>query len=82
MKSWIDQQKNIIDFALSSLLRKRGKVAALVSVYTLIVFLFGSVMFFTHSIKKEASLILKDAPEMVLQRAGCFSTNRPSSAWN
>jgi len=68
MKSWIEHQKNIIDFALSSLLRKKGKVAALAFVYTLIVFLLGSVMFFTHSIKKEASLILKDAPEMVLQR--------------
>jgi len=68
MNNWIEQEKNIIDFALSSLLRKKGKVAALVFVYTLIVFLLGSVMFFTHSIKKEASLILKDAPEMVLQR--------------
>jgi ABC-type lipoprotein release transport system permease subunit len=69
MKNWIDQQRNIIDFALSSLLRKKGKIVALVFVYSLIVFLFGSVMFFTHSVKKEASLILKEAPEMILQRA-------------
>ncbi len=41
---------------------------ALVFVYTLVVFLLASVVFFTHSLKKEASIILKGAPEMVVQR--------------
>jgi ABC-type lipoprotein release transport system permease subunit len=68
MRSWIEQQKNLIDFTLSSLLRRKGKNAGLVFVYSVIVFVLASVVFFTHSIKKEASLILKDAPEMVVQR--------------
>ncbi len=69
MESWIERQKKILDFTLSSLLRRKRKNAALVIVYTLVVFVLASVLFFTHSIKKEASIILKDAPEMVIQRS-------------
>jgi ABC-type lipoprotein release transport system permease subunit len=64
----IDAQRNILDFTLSSLLRRKGKNAALALVYTLVVFLLASVMFFTHSIRKEAALILKETPEMVVQK--------------
>jgi ABC-type lipoprotein release transport system permease subunit len=66
--SWLGKQRNIIDFTLSSLLRRRGKLAALTMVYTLVVFLLASVLFFTHAIKREAATILKDAPEIVVQR--------------
>jgi ABC-type lipoprotein release transport system permease subunit len=66
--SRIEAQRNILDFTLSSLLRRKRKNAALMLVYTLVVFLLASVMFFTHSIRKEASLVLKDAPEMVVQK--------------
>lgn len=65
---WIEKQKNIIDFTLSSLLRRKGKNIALVVVYSVIVFLLASVMFFTTSIKREAAFILRDAPEMMVQR--------------
>ena len=68
MGKWIERQRNVIDFTLSSLLRRKGKNAALVSVYTLVVFLLASVMLFTHSIREEASLILKGSPEMIVQR--------------
>ena len=68
MESSIERQRNILDFTLSSLLRRKGKNAALISVYTLVVFMLASVVFFIHSIKKEASIILQDAPEMVVQR--------------
>ena len=68
MEKWIERQRNIIDFTLSSLLRRKGKNVALVCVYTFVVFLLASVMFFIYSIKKEASIILKDAPEMVIQK--------------
>jgi ABC-type lipoprotein release transport system permease subunit len=68
MEKWIERQRNIIDFTLSSLLRREGKNAALISVYTLVVFLLASVVLFTHSIREEASLILKGSPEMIVQR--------------
>lgn len=66
--NWIEKQKNMIDFTLSSLLRRKGKNVALIVVYTLVVFMLASVMLFTHAIKREASLILKDAPQMMVQR--------------
>ena len=68
MRSWIERQKKILDFTLSSLLRRKGKNGALLSVYILIVFILASVMFLTYALKREASLILKDAPEMIVQR--------------
>jgi ABC-type lipoprotein release transport system permease subunit len=68
MASWIEKQRSILDFTLTSLLRRKAKNISLFLVYTLVVFMLGSVMFFTQAMKREASLILKGAPEMVVQR--------------
>jgi cell division protein FtsX len=68
MAGWIDRQKNVLDFTLSSLLRRKGKNLALLAVYTLLVFLMASVMLATSAIRKEASAVLREAPEMVVQR--------------
>lgn len=68
MQIWIEKQRNIIDFTLSALSRRKGKNLALMLVYILLVFLLASVMFFTHALKKEASLLLENAPEIVVQR--------------
>jgi ABC-type lipoprotein release transport system permease subunit len=65
---WIEKQRNILDFALSSLLRRWGKNLALVIVYTLIVFILASIFFLTQSIKREASIVLQGSPEIVVQR--------------
>ena len=64
---WLEKQRNIIDFTLSSLLRRKTKNLALMLVYTLVVFVLASVMFFAGAIKKEASLILKGSPEIIVQ---------------
>jgi len=64
----IEKQRYIIDFTLSSLVRRKGKNAALLVVYTLVVFLLASVMFFTQALRKEAAAVLADAPELVVQR--------------
>lgn len=65
---WLEKQRNIIDFTLSSLLRRKTKNIALMAVYTVIVFVLASVMFFSHSIKREASIILQGSPEIIVQR--------------
>lgn len=64
----IERQRSIIDFTLSSLWRRKGKNSALVLVYTLIVFVLASVMFFTHALRIEAARILKGAPDIIVQR--------------
>src|SRR4030042_3322449 len=65
---WINRQRNILDFTLSSLLRRKGKNVALLAVYTFIVFILASVVFLTSSLKKEACLVLQDSPEIIVQR--------------
>jgi len=65
---WIEKQRNILDFTLGSLLRRRGKSLALLIVYSLVIFMLASVIFFTHAIKKEAAVVLEGAPEMIVQR--------------
>ena len=65
---WIEKQRNIIDFALSSLLRRWGKNLVLLAVYTVIVFILASIFFFTTSIKREASIVLQGSPEIVVQK--------------
>lgn len=62
------KHRNILDFALSSLWRRKGKNLALLVVYTLVVFLTASLVFFTQALKREARLILAHAPDMVVQR--------------
>lgn len=68
LRVWAARQRNILDFTLSSLLRRKGKNLALLLVYTLVVFLLASVMFFTHALRKEASLLLQGAPDVVVQK--------------
>jgi ABC-type lipoprotein release transport system permease subunit len=75
MEPWIERQKNILDFTLSSLLRRKGKNLALIFVYAFIVFMLGSVLFFTHALKREASIILQEAPEMIVQRTSAGRHN-------
>lgn len=68
MTGWIEKQQRMIDFTLSALLRRKGKNIALLAVYTIVVFVLGSAVFFTHALKQEASLVLKGTPEIVVQR--------------
>ncbi len=65
MPTWLLRQKYLIDFTLSSLLRRRAKNLGLLLVYTLIVFVLASVMLFTHALRQEAALVLEGAPEIV-----------------
>ena len=68
MKAFLLKQRYLIDFTLSSLLRRTGKNLGLLLVYTLIVFLLASVMLFTHALRSEARQVLEGSPEIILQR--------------
>jgi ABC-type lipoprotein release transport system permease subunit len=63
-----ERQRNILDFTLSSILRRKARSAALLLLYALVVAVLASVLFFTGAVRREAALLLKDSPEMVLQR--------------
>jgi cell division protein FtsX len=68
MANAFERQRHILDFTIASLLRRKGKNSALLLLYTLIIFLLASVIFFTHALKREAALVLQEAPEIIVQR--------------
>ena len=68
MTTWIEKQRHILDFTLSSLFRRPGKNLSLLLVYTALVFILASLMFLTHALKREATLALANAPDVVVQR--------------
>ena len=65
---WWRRQRAFLDFCLSALLRRKVKNGALLFGYALIIFLLTSVLFFAGALRKEATAVLQDAPEMVVQR--------------
>ena len=54
MKTLLNRHGNILDFALSSLLRRKTKNLSLLVVYTLIVFIIASLIFFVQAMRREA----------------------------
>jgi ABC-type lipoprotein release transport system permease subunit len=68
MNNAIERHKNILELSLSSLLRRKTKNLSLLVIYTLIVFAIASLLFFLSALKREAAFVLKDAPDMVVQR--------------
>lgn len=59
---------NVLDFTLQSLLRRKFKNLGILLVFTLIVFITGSILFLSYSFKQEAMLILKGSPELIVQK--------------
>src|SRR3989304_4371446 len=64
----IKKHRNILDYTLLSLLRRRFKNIGVILVFTFVIFIVGSILFLSYSFKREAQLILKGSPEIVVQR--------------
>jgi ABC-type lipoprotein release transport system permease subunit len=68
MSKTIERQLHLVDFTIGSVLRRKGKNAALLLVYTLVIFALASVLFFTRALRTQAASVLKNAPEIIVQR--------------
>ena len=68
MKTFLERQKYLIDFTLSSLLRRKAKNLGLLLIYTLLVFIFSSLLLMSHALRQEAVLLLQDTPAIIVQR--------------
>lgn len=68
MKRAFERHLNILDFTLASLLRRKGKNLSLLAMYLLVIFMLASLQFFVTALKREAAIILSDAPDIVVQR--------------
>ncbi len=58
----------LLEYALFSLLRRKGKTFSLVVVYAFTLAVLASILFLTHALKTEAAAVLATAPDLVVQR--------------
>lgn len=68
MPRWLERHRFILDYTLSSLLRRKGKNLSLLLVYAVVVFALASVLFYTRAVSQQAAAALRGAPEVVVQR--------------
>ncbi len=68
MNTWIERQRGLVDFTVANLGRRKGRNLGLFLAYALVVFLLASVVLFGDGLRREARLLLADAPELVVQR--------------
>ncbi len=78
--SWFERQKNIIDYSLQSLLRRRSKNILILIIFILLVFAVSSVLFITESLTQEMMITSNDLPDITVQRiVGGRQANVPAS---
>jgi lipoprotein-releasing system permease protein len=58
----------ILEYALSSFLRRKYKNLSLVAVYAFLISVLASILFLTHSLRTEADKMFIDAPALVVQK--------------
>ena len=58
----------ILEYALSSLWRRRKKNLALLTIYSLVVAFFASTLFFTSALREQSRLVIRPLPELWLQK--------------
>ncbi|MEW6290517.1 MAG: ABC transporter permease [Thermodesulfobacteriota bacterium] len=62
------RQLKILDFALASLRRRKGKGLSIVLVFAFTVAALSSVLLLSHALRSEAARLLAGAPDLVVQR--------------
>lgn len=68
MREFLEKQVNILDYALSSLWRRKGKNFSVFFVFTFVIFLLASFQFLTRSLLDTARISLRQTPEITVQR--------------
>ncbi len=68
MRQYFEKQLNIVDYALSSIWRRKGKNLSVFMVFTLVIFLLASFLFLTRSLLVAADMSLQHTPEITVQR--------------
>lgn len=64
----LERQRYLLDYTVAALARRRGRNLGLLIVYTGMVFLLASVLFYASALKHEAGLLLAEAPDIIVQR--------------
>ena len=66
--SWLERQRNIIDFSVRSLLQKRIKNTLILVIFMLLVFVMASVLFITSSLTTELFSTSDELPDITVQK--------------
>lgn len=64
----MNKHLKILEYALSSLFRRRSKIVAILFAYSLTVATLGSVLFLTHALRMEARFVLEGVPDLIVQK--------------
>jgi len=64
----VTKHLKIIDYAVSSLLRRKFKSIAILVAYTITVATLASVLFLTNSLRTETTAVLQGVPDLIVQR--------------
>ena len=64
----MQRHRKILEYALSSLWRRKYKNLALIAVFGFVIAVLSSVLFLTHALQTEAMDILVEAPELIVQK--------------
>jgi len=67
-ESRLKRQCNLLDYALSSLWRRKGKNLGVFCIFSGVIFLFASFQMTTSALTGSAELLLAHAPEILVQR--------------
>jgi len=64
----MQKHKKILEYTVSSLVRRKFKNLALVVVFSFVIAILASILILTYSFKVEAVNVLLDAPELIVQK--------------
>ena len=67
MRTWLARQRYLIDYAVASMARHRAKNLGLLLIYTLLILALASVILLGSAMRREATQVLSDAPDVVAQ---------------
>ncbi len=81
MHPFLERQSTLIDYTLATLLRRKTRNLGLLLVYTVLVFLFASVLLLSQGLRREAAALLQDAPEIIVQRLVAGRQDLLPAAW-
>lgn len=68
MRTFVERQRYLVDFTLASLGRRKARTLGVLAAFTLVVAALASVLLFVEALRRESALLLRDAPEIVVQR--------------
>ena len=62
------KHKKILEYALSSLLRRKYKNLAIMVVFSFMITILASILFLTHALRMESLNLLLESPQLIVQR--------------